>query len=130
VQGGLAIPLPLFTRNQGRVRAAEIRIRQAELHSESVRSDLLLRLTQAYQALAAANDRVSTYRGEILPKAEKALTQTNEGHRLGKLGYLDVLDAQRTLSEARSANQAALTDLNLAALEVEKLTGLKLDSVR
>lgn len=130
LQAGLEIPLPLFNRNQGRVAQAETRIQQSTLQLQAVRNDLIRALTEAHRTLAASQDRVTTYADEILPKAQKALEQTDEGHKLGKFGYLDVLDAQRTLAEARAAFVAALSDLNLAAVELEKLTGTKLETLR
>ncbi len=128
LDAGIEIPLPLFNRNQAAVAAAEIRLRQAELHLESVRTDLLLRLMEAYRTFTGAQDRVRVYEEDILPKAEKALVQTNEGYRLGKFGYLDVLDAQRTLAESKKSATTARADLNLAASDLETLTGLRLES--
>jgi len=129
VEGGFSIPLPIFDRNQGKIMAAEIRIRQSKLQLQSVQNGLVLGLTDAYKTLVAAQERVASYKDEILPKAEKALEQTNDGYKAGKFTYLDVLDAQRTLAEARVAYAAALTDLNLAASDLEKLTGSKLESI-
>jgi cobalt-zinc-cadmium efflux system outer membrane protein len=72
---------------------------------------------------------VATYRDEILPKAEKAVAQTNEAYGLGKLPYLDVLDAQRTLAEARIAYVAALSELNVTAADLERLIGTRLTPI-
>ena len=129
-QAGFEIPIPLFNRNQAKIASAEARIRQAAYEIESERNSLILRLTGAHAEFVAAQERVMVYRDEILPKAQQALDQTDEGYRQGKFGYLDVLDAQRTLSEAKIAYTATLTDLNLAAAELEKLTGMRLDPVR
>lgn len=130
VEGGIEVPLPIFHRNQGKISAAEIRIRQAEMQIHAARNDLLLRLTEAYKNFAAAQERAAAYTDEILPKAQKALDQTNDGYSAGKFGYLDVLDAQRTLAESRLAHVAALADLNDAATELEKLTGMKLEPIQ
>jgi cobalt-zinc-cadmium efflux system outer membrane protein len=130
VQLGFSIPFPVFNRNQAKVASIEIRIRQAELRIQAVRNELILRLTEAYKNFTAGQDRVAVYRDEILPKAQKALDQTNEGYRQGKFGYLDVLDAQRTLAEAKIAYAAALADLNSAAVDLEKLTGMRIEPIR
>lgn len=130
LEGGLEVPLPLFNRNQGKISAAETLIRQAELQAQAVRNDLVLQLTATYREFSAAQDRVGVYKDEILPKAQKALDQTDEGRRLGKFSYLDVLDAQRTLAEARIAYAAALDDLNQSAVELEFITGTKLEPIR
>lgn len=130
LEAGISIPLPLFNRNQGRIAGAEARIRQAEFEVDAVRNSLLLNLNEAFQTFAVAQERVAVYRDDILPKAERALAQTTEGYRQGKFSFLDVLDAQRTLAEARIAYAAGLADLNLAVAELEKLTGSRLEIVR
>ncbi len=130
VEGGIEIPLPLINRNQARIAAAEVRARQAELQVQSARNDLLLRLTDAYRTFASAQERASLFADEIVPKARRALDLTNDGYAAGKFGYLDLLDAQRTLAEARSAHVATLSELNAAAVDLEKLTGAKLETLR
>ena len=70
------------------------------------------------------------YRETILPKAQKALEQTDEGYKAGKFSYLDVLDSQQTLAEARIAYVSALWDLNRLAAELEKVTGTRLTGTR
>lgn len=130
VEAGITIPLPIFDRNQARIARAEARIEQATHDADAVRNDLLLRLHESYRTFAASQDRAGVYRDEILPKAEKAFAQTSEGYRLGRFGFLDLLDAQRTLAEARIAYAAAIADLNLSAVDLEKLTGMRLEPIR
>jgi cobalt-zinc-cadmium efflux system outer membrane protein len=130
LEGGLLVPLPLFNRNQGRIAAARARIRRAERQAEAARNDLLQKLGESYSAFSAAQDRAKAFREGILPQAEKALAQTSEGYRLGKFTVLDLLDAQRTLAESKAASVSALRDLNLAAAELEKLTGTRLEPIR
>lgn len=129
-QAGIAVPLPLFNRNQGKVAAAEVKIRQAELKLRATENDLVRRLGEAYRELMTAQARVSAYGAEILPKAQTTLELTTEGYRQGKFGYLDVLDAQRTLAEAKLSYATALSELNLAAAELEKLAGVRLEAAK
>lgn len=130
VEGSLEFPLPFFHRNGPRIAAAEARVLQAGLRAEAVRNDLRLRLALAHRGLLAAADRHRSYEEEILPRARKALEQTDEGYRQGKFGFLEVLDAQRTLAESRAAHLSALADLNARAMELETLSGRSLEPVR
>ena len=127
LEGGIDVPFPLFNRNHGRILAAEVASRRAALRVDDVRNDLVAQLRDAHRALSTAQERVRAYRDDILPKATRAFSQTEEGWRTGKFGYLDVLDAQRTLAESRAANAIALLDLNLAAADLEKITGTRLE---
>lgn len=130
IEGGLSIPIPLFNGNQAKIAAAEARIRQAELKIDAARQGVLSLFDEACGKFSAAQDRAATYAETILPKAQKAFEMTKEGYTAGKFGYLDVLDAQRTLMEAKSAYEAALIEMNLASIEIEKLTGRSLESFR
>ncbi|NIQ01614.1 MAG: hypothetical protein GWM98_15520, partial [Nitrospinaceae bacterium] len=53
----------------------------------------------------------------------------NEGYRFGKFGFLDVLDSQRTLFEARARYLKTLARYHQAVAEVERLTGEPLSTV-
>lgn len=130
VEGVLEIPLPVFSRNQGRIAADELKIREAELTIESERNAILLELVQAHTNLVSAQERVKSYVEEVLPKARKGLDQAETGFRAGEFSLLDVLDSQTTLAESEAAHLAALEDLNRASTELEKLTGNRLKVIR
>lgn len=126
VEAGIKVPLTLRDRNEAGIRAAEVRAVQARLELDAARLSFLARLGQAYDAFTAARDLVGIFRATILPQATKALEQTREGYRVGKFGYLDLLDAQRTLAEARIGRAAAVAELNESAATLEELGGVRL----
>ena len=83
----------------------------------------------AYQALSTAFVEATLLRDEMMPGAQSAFDAINEGYRQGKFGYLEVLDAQRTLFEARGQYLEALAAYHTAVAEVERLIGEALESV-
>ncbi|NUN51835.1 MAG: TolC family protein [Planctomycetaceae bacterium] len=125
LEAGVRIPFPLRDRNQAGIRSAEIRAAQADLQFDAARNELLPRVGEAYDAFMAARDRVAIFRSTILPQATKALEQTREGYRVGKFEYLDLLDAQRTLAEAKVGYTAAVAELNESAATIEELSGMR-----
>ena len=60
---------------------------------------------------------------EVLPTARTAYELASRGFALGKFGYLDVLDAQRTWSEARSQYLDQLLATHRAAADIDRLLG-------
>lgn len=54
------------------------------------------------------------------------LEATLDGYKLGKIGYLEVLDAQRTMANARLQYLNALTEFHLSVADLEQLTGEKI----
>jgi cobalt-zinc-cadmium efflux system outer membrane protein len=124
VTAGVRIPLPLWDASRPKIAAAEVRAEQARLRARAKRNELALALGAARREFAAAQDRVQAFDREILPRAHKVLDQTREGYAAGKFGQIDLLDARRTLADARSARLSAVLDLNLAVAELESLTGV------
>jgi cobalt-zinc-cadmium efflux system outer membrane protein len=122
----IGVPLPIHDRNQARIAAAYARRQQALAQVEATRRDVERRAAGIYRDLATAEGRARRYATEILPVAETALEQSRQGYEAGKYPYLDVVDARRTLSQARIAYVGALSDLNRAAQEVESYLGLRL----
>jgi cobalt-zinc-cadmium efflux system outer membrane protein len=120
---GVAIPLPLFNRNQGKILESHYGISKAEREREAAGNKVLAALSDAYQALAAGFTEATTLKSVVLPGAQSAFEATSEGFRQGKFGYLEVLDAQRTLFEARGRYVEALGAYHKAVADTERLIG-------
>ena len=120
---GVSMPLPFFDRNQGNVLQALRRADQArdELAAAEIRLDS--ELMQAWQQLANARSEAQSLRDDILPGAQRAYDAAAKGFAFGKFAFLDVLDAQRTLLEARVRYLRTLLDAHLASADIARLTG-------
>ena len=59
----------------------------------------------------------------VLPGAQNAYAATVTGYELGKFGLTEVLDAQRTLLQARSQYVQSVSGAHRAAAELERLLG-------
>jgi cobalt-zinc-cadmium efflux system outer membrane protein len=118
---GISIPLPLFDRNQGNLIAAQQRINRAI--DEQAATDLQLRalLTQAYESLIAADAQIGKLRDEILPGARETFRMASRGYELGRFGFLELLDAQRTLFQNQTLYLQALANYQRLINEVERL---------
>ena len=123
---GASIPLPFVDRNRAGVQAAAQRVAQAREEERSARARITTLLSAAYRDLAAAHDEAAALAGAVLPGARSAFAAVEEGYRLGRFGYLEVLDAQRTLVTAETQHLRALADAQKAAAQVERLIGVPL----
>ena len=126
---GISIPLPLFNRNQGGIAAAVKRIARAEEDGKTVKLKVLSALSEAYQALSSAYIEALTIKDRILPGAINAFEATKEGYLQGKFNYLDVLDSQRTLFEAKNRYIEVLAAYHRAFSDVKRLTGVRVDNI-
>ncbi|ANE57960.1 MULTISPECIES: TolC family protein [Methylomonas] len=120
---GFSMPLPVFDRNQGRIQEAEHRLTKAEDELRSTEVRIATALNTAYQALDTAHSEITTLQQDILPGAQSAYDAACEGYRLGKFGFLDVLDAQRTLFSAKNQYLLALAEYHKSVANVERLVG-------
>jgi cobalt-zinc-cadmium efflux system outer membrane protein len=123
---GGSIQLPLFDRNRGGIQEATDRLSKAHAEQRAAQVRVTTALAESYRALASARDEASVLASSIQPGAREAFEAVSEGYRLGKFGYLEVLDAQRTLVSAGAQYLRALSDYHKAAADVERLIGAPL----
>jgi cobalt-zinc-cadmium efflux system outer membrane protein len=114
-------PLPIFNRNQGNIMAAHADVGRAAAEARQVELRLVERLTTAFQQYHNAQRQVKLYEEEILPSAGRALEQVRQLFERRGERFFDVLDAQRTLSQARLDYVDALGELWKAVSEIEGL---------
>jgi len=126
---GLSIPLPLFDRNQGDVLAAKRNIARAQQQSKVAELDVYTELVDAHQGLAGAFTEVTDIKKEVLPGAQDAFDAVTQGYRQGKFNYLDVLDAQQTLFEAKGKYVQALANYHKGKVRIERLIGQTIDTI-
>ncbi len=126
---GLSIPIPIFNRNQGSVLEAHQRVDKAE--DEWAATDLRLRtlLVQSYEALIAAQNQINMLREEILPGANEAFVTARRGYELGRFGFLEMLDAQRTLFQNQILYLQALANYQRLVNEIERLIAQPIDDI-
>ena len=120
---GVALPLPLFDRNQGNLAAALAREDQARDELAAARIRLASEAAVGQERLATAREAAETLARGALPGAQRALDAATKGFELGKFDFLVVLDAQRTLFEARSRHLRALTEAHRARAELDRILG-------
>jgi len=124
-----SIPLPVVNRNQGAILEAQHRLAKAGEERRAAIVRVQAALAAAYATLTAAFAEATTLQEEIVPGARRVFEATSEGYRQGKFSLLDVLDAQRTLFEAREQYIEALATYHKAVAEVERLIGGELATV-
>lgn len=120
---GFSLPLPLFDRNQGAILAAARGADQARdlrnAQALALRSQVQSSLSQWQQGLEEAKG----FEQAVLPAAREAVRNATRGFEMGKFGFTEVLDAQRTLIEARQQYLEALAYASQARLQVERIYG-------
>ena len=120
---GASIPLPFYDRNQGGIARSQAELARAEAEAERGRSALGAALISAEQRTALAWRTAQTLRRTALPAAEQAARSASGGFAEGKFSFLEVLDAQRALSDARAQLVDAYREFHTRRAAVERLRG-------
>lgn len=126
---GASIPLPVFDRNQGGIKESRYQVAKGQEERRSTRARVMTEIADAYQSMASAHARASILGLQVIPEAQKAFDAAQAGYREGKFPYLDVLDAQRTLFNARVQRLEALEEYLTAVANVEGLVGQSLETI-
>ncbi len=120
---GVSFPIPVFDRNQAAVEKAGSMLNSAKHDARSTTQQRQIAFIEAYSAFVSAYDTARMIETDILPIASDAASIARQSYDAGKLGYIEVLDAQRTLFDAQREWFAALLEYHRQKAVVERMTG-------
>ncbi|WP_377705518.1 TolC family protein [Pseudoduganella sp. UC29_71] len=122
---GVTVPLPLFNRNQGNLLSALRRVDKARTDAEIEYLNAIQALADAHQRATVSQEQIESMRKEILPAAQSAFDAAVTGFELGKFGFIDVLDAQRTLFQSRAQYLSALSARYRSLADLERFIAVE-----
>ena len=116
---GLAMPIPIYNRNQGNIVSAQAELTSAVREVRRIELDLHARFIAAFEEYAIARQHVQSYTETILPNARKSLQMIKVGYQEGEFDYLKLLTAQRTYFSANLEYLSNLGELWTQSVELE-----------
>ena len=122
VVGG-SIPLARYDTNRGAIERAQAERTAADadlLSGKVLRERQIARLQADLAARASEARRIEA---EVLPAAERTVALVREGFNRGGFSYLDVIEAQKVLIDARSRRLDALKAFHTHRAQLARLTG-------
>ena len=122
---GISVPLWFPFRQRGRIQEATAELAQARFERENVRNELAFQIESAWQKATTAEKMVLLYREELLAEANEVYRIARRSYEEGAGGYLDLLEAQRTLVGTRSGYVESLFSYNIAIATLEKAMGIQ-----
>ena len=121
---GVSFPLPVFDMNRAGVRRAGHDYNAAMLEKHNAALSYETQLAKSYEAFSNAYRENQILKETVLPGAKEAFAVSREGYNAGKFGYLDVLDAQRTLFEARKQSIQTMLDYYRELAVIDRITAV------
>jgi cobalt-zinc-cadmium efflux system outer membrane protein len=119
----LGVELPLFDQNQAQIAKAAALARQASKQLEALLQDLTQDAHVTYARARTAWENTRFYQRQLLPLREGSLELSREAYRYGRASFLQVLEAERRLLEARAGYLEALQNSATVLVELERVTG-------
>ena len=119
---GVAVPIPIFDRNQGNISRAYAEECRSQEETKLVWLLLELKLSIAHKELLQAYCEAEKLREKVLRIANKSYESVHEGYKAGKYEYLDVLQSQRTLCEIKDKYIQVLVNYHNRRADIEYLT--------
>ena len=121
---GVSIPLGIWDNNSAAVDRASADRQRARYETEALRRSLERQAATARSQIEIARSEIGSLDARLLPSAEEAVARAREGYAQGGFSYLDVLDAQRVLADARLQRISALYSYHRARAALARLTGV------
>jgi outer membrane protein, heavy metal efflux system len=124
---GVSMPIPLFDKNQGSLQSAKAREAQSQDEKTALENQLSTELADAYARRQTQVEASIVYKNDILQGAQSAYEAARKGFEFGKFSFLEVLDAQRTLFQAKTNYIQTLALARLAEADMQSILGAVLD---
>ncbi len=118
----VAVPLPLWNRQEGRIAAAAAELRRAQRSREGLELRIEEEIRAAQARVRTLLTSVDAYEHEILPEATRTQATYERGYREGLIGIADLLQAQRQYNESRASFVTLVGELRQAAIDLEAAT--------
>jgi cobalt-zinc-cadmium efflux system outer membrane protein len=122
------LPLPLFNRNQGGIRQAEISLQSAEADLDKTVNLVENEVEVAYRNLLQSRQLVEAYFGAVLEDARSTFTIVERAYERGGATILDLLDAARTSRTIQQNYIEALFNYQHHLFQLESAVGQEIKS--
>lgn len=117
----MALPLPIFNRNQGGIYNAASEVHRTQNEMERVKLVLRDQLISSYRNYMLARNQAEQMRKEVLPDLKQALELMIKGYENGQFSYLAVLNAQQNNFQSNLEYIDALNRAHRLAIEISGL---------
>ncbi|MDF0651767.1 MAG: hypothetical protein CV081_10725 [Nitrospira sp. LK265] len=123
IQGGLAIPMPLWYRRQGEIASSLGAKRREEAELLRMRNELGRAVYQHYQDVRTTGELIEVFDKGLLRQAQEALRIAQFSFQQGASSLLEVFDAQRVQRQILLDYAQARHDLSVSLTRLEQAVG-------
>ncbi len=121
-----SMPLQWHNSNQGNIASAQAQYQEKLASQDLLRTRLDVALSRIHSAMQNNLARLQRLDKQLLPAADKLLSEVKRGYQLGQYSVLQWVDAQQELFNAEQQVIEAQHAVHLQFLELERLSGASL----
>jgi outer membrane protein, heavy metal efflux system len=126
----VAVPLPIFDRQQGAITEAAERVTKASAERKAAERAARAALAAEHARWGAAYQEVVAIRDRLLPGAERSRAELRAAYATGRVSQLDALAAWRTEFETVDRMLHQFGEYHEARIAAERLVGGSVDALR
>jgi outer membrane protein TolC len=125
----VSFPVPLFfwQPQKGEIAEAQANLEALRRTREHLLNAVALEVEEAYANALMTRNQIELFEKEILAQAEEAYSMFLFSFQEGEIGGIELIEARRTLIEARKSYADALHNFSLALAALEKSVGQRLE---
>ena len=121
----LSVEVPLFFWQpaRGEIREANANSQALLQEATHIRNSIALEVEEAHRGYTTALNQIELMEEQIITQAEEVYRMYLFAYQEGEIGGIELIEAQRTLNEARTAYADSLYDYDMAIATLEKSIG-------
>ena len=125
----LSLPIPLFFWQpiKGEVAEAQANIASLQREADHLKNAITLEVEEAHMNAVTAQNQITLFEEEIITQAEEVYNMFLFSYQEGEIGSIELIEARRTLLEARKSYADALYNYGIALAALEKSIGQTLE---
>lgn len=124
--GGVSISIPIWDRKQSELKKARTAKDVANINIKKRYLEIQKEVETSYRSFMAAKEGIAIYTDEIMPQVNENLKLNEISYKEGKINFIGFLTVQSDLIETQAAYLNALLDYNNAIINLETVSGVKL----
>ena len=126
VGGAISISIPIWERKQSELKKARTAKDVANINIKNKYLEIQKEVETSYRSFMAAKEGIVIYKDEIMPQVNENLKLNEISYKEGKINFIGFLNVQSDLIETQAAYLNALLDYNNAIINLETVSGVKL----
>ena len=120
---GLAVDVPLWNWNSGRIVQAEAKQAAGRKQGQATGLEVEASVLEAQSACQASVTTATRFKNNVVPRSESAAATMEKTYQLGEASLLEVIDARRTLLDSRRLYLSVLAQAQIDCSRLGALVG-------